>query len=129
MATLIGSPVGKVAADRDLMVSSNQIHIVGNLIGRRPVIRRESSSTETEATAGDGELHLARSVGIGINADIRWREKTHIRPPNCGAVRRQSKCVDRVGADQVRAAEADRMTTPLNGRLNAVHDVVTDVVR
>src|SRR5437762_9776923 len=108
MATLIGSPVGKVAADCDLMVSSNQIHIVGNLIGRRPVIRRESSSTETEATASDGELHLARSVGVGINADIRWREKTHIRPPDRGTVYRQPEGINCIRTDQICAAHSIR---------------------
>src|SRR5579863_5086244 len=106
MAPLISSPVGEVPADGYLMVASNEIHIIGNLVGRRSVMCRKSSSAETESAAGDGELHLARSVSECIDTDICGREERYIRPSNRRAIHRQPECVDCVGTDQIGAAKS-----------------------
>ena len=132
MVTLIGPPVREVPTERQLMVSENQVDIVGGLIRVRYDMRGIRSSAKAEST-GHGDLHAAFGITEGFDAKIRGGKELHAGAADYGSIRRYTKGINDVGSDQISTAQCVRLgkvaVTAIVGGLQRQEESVCQRVR
>src|SRR5262249_30013777 len=92
-ATLINPENGKAGAEGQLMISSNLIEVVADLIRVCCVLSENGSGAEAETTC-NRDMHIAFGVSEGFDSHIGGPEKLHAGPADDGSIHRHAECID-----------------------------------
>src|SRR5689334_8682107 len=102
MVTLYGPPESEVGAESDLVVSSNDAHIIGYLVtgGCEPA----SGSIAKAKPTSCRENHVIRQFAVTLDAHTRCGKKARADAMQRGSIHGQTESIDGCGTHEIRAA-------------------------